>query len=64
VKFWQRRREVKLYRQWTKHAGLPPQAIPQREIPKDMTVDSEERDIGYQLRVKIINLVKKVLRVE
>ena len=58
------RREVKLYRQWTKYAGLPPQATRQREIPKDMTVDSEERDRGYQLRVKILNLVKKVLRVE
>lgn len=64
MKFWQRRREDKLFKQWTKHAGLPPQAIPPREIPKDMTVKSEEKDRGYQFRVKILNLVKKILRVE
>jgi len=64
VKFWQRRMGKKLYKQWAKHAGLPPDVIPQRETPKDMTIKGEEKDRGYLFRVKIVNLVKRILRVE
>ena len=64
MKFWQRRREEKLYRQWAEHAELPPGAIPQREIPKDMTIKGEEKGRVYLFKVKILNFVKRILRVE
>ena len=64
MKFWRRRREEKLYKQWAKHAELPSEAIPQRETPKDMPTKGEEKDRGYLFRVKIVNLVKRILRVE
>lgn len=62
--FGQRRREAKLYKQWAKHAGLPPEAIPQREVHKDVTIKGEEKDRVYLVKVKIVDLVKRVLRVE
>jgi len=64
MKFWQRRREAKLSRQWAKHAGLPPKAIPERSAPRDAAIKGEERDRFYLFRVKILNLVKWVLRLE
>lgn len=64
MKFGQRRRERKLYKQWAKHAGLPPGAIPPEETPKDMAIKSEEKDRVYLFKVKILNLVKRILRVE
>jgi len=64
VKFWRRKREEKLYKQWAKHAALPPAAIPQREAPKDMPIKGEEKDRVYLFKVKILNLVKRILRVE
>jgi len=72
MKFWQRTREKKLHRQWSKHAGLPPKAIPQRETPKDITIKAKEkdrdrdrdRDRVYLFKVKILNLVKRILGVE
>ena len=64
MKFWQRRRDEKLFKQWAKHAGLPLEAIPQREIPKDMTIKGEEKDRVYLFKVKILNLVKRILRLE
>jgi len=64
VKFWQRLREKRLYKQWAKHAALPPAALPQRETPKDMTRKGEEKDKAYLFKVKILNLVKRILRLE
>jgi len=64
VKFWQSRSGKKLYKQWAKHAGLPSDAVPQGGTPKDMTIKGEEKDRGYLFRVKIVNLVKRILRVE
>ena len=64
MKFWQRRREAKLYRQWAKHAGLSSEAIPQRETPKAVTIKGEEKDRVYLFKVKILNMVKRILRVE
>ena len=64
MKFWRRIREEKLYKQWAKHAELPPEAIHQRETPKDVTTKGEEKDRGYLFRVKIVNLVKRILKVE
>ena len=64
MKFWQRKSKEKLYRQWAKHAGLPPEAIPQGEIPKDVTIKGEEKGRVYLLRVKILSMVKRILRLE
>ena len=64
MKFWQRRREAKLSRQWAKHAGLPPKAAPQRAAPGDATTKREEKDRVYLFKVKILNLVKRILRLE
>ena len=64
MKFWRRISEEKLYKQWAKYAELPPGAIPQREIPKDITIKGEERDRVYLFKVKILNMVKRILRVE
>ncbi len=68
MKFWQRTREKKLHRQWSKHAGLPPKAIPQRETPKDIPMKAKEmdrdRDRVYLFKVKILNLVKRILGLE
>ncbi len=33
MKYLRRRREEKLYKQWSTHANLPPEAIPQSETP-------------------------------
>jgi len=63
VKFWQRRREEKLYRQWAKHAGLPREAIPQRAAPGDVTIKGGEKARVCQFKVKILNLVKRILRI-
>ena len=64
MKFWQRRREEKLYRQWAKHAGLSPEAIPQRTASKDMTIKGGEKDRVYLFKVEILNLVKRILRLD
>ena len=70
MKFWQRTREKKLHRQWSKHAGLPSKVIPQRETPKDIPMKAKEkdrdrdRDRVYLFKVKILNLVKRILGVE
>jgi hypothetical protein len=64
VKYWQRRRQERLYRQWTKHAELPPEAVPTPDMPTDMKAWVEEEGWFYRFRVGIVNLVKKVLRVD
>jgi len=38
MRFVQKRREDKLYKQWVKHDGLPSEAIPQKEVSGDMGV--------------------------
>ena len=64
VKFWQKRREKKLYKQWAEQAELPPQVLLPKKIPKGMTTKGEEKDRVYLFKIKILNLVKKILRVE
>ena len=63
MRFWKRRREEKLYKQWAKHNGLPPEAIPQREAVGDRRITREERDRTYQYREKLLAIVKKLLKV-
>jgi len=38
MRFGQKRREDKLYKQWVEHDGLPSEAIPQKEVSGDMVV--------------------------
>ncbi len=64
MKFWRRRREEKLYGQWAKHAGLPPKPIPERPALGDAIVKGEEKDRVYLFKVKILNLVKRILRID
>ena len=63
MRFWKRRREEKLYKQWAKHDGLPVEAIPQKEAVGDRRLMGEERDKTYQYREKLLAIVKKLLRV-
>jgi hypothetical protein len=64
MKFWQRRREHKLYKQWTEHAKLPPEAISHPELSTDMKMGAEEESRSYRFRVKIRDAVEKVLRLK
>ena len=63
MRFWKRRREGKLYKQWAKHNGLPPEVIQRREAVEDRRIRGEGRDRTYQYREKILAIVKKLLRV-
>jgi len=40
MRFWKRRREAKLYRQWVERAGLPPETVP-READKSEEVHAQ-----------------------
>jgi hypothetical protein len=66
MKFLQKRRQERLYKQWTKHAELPPEAAPSVEVPAEVNVKTwvEEDSWFYRFRVGILNVVKKILRLE
>ena len=59
MKYLRRKREEKLYKQWSQHANLPPEAIPQREVSKDIPVTEEKR--GLSPRILYILLGAAVL---
>ena len=42
--FFKRRGEEKLYKQWSKYASLPPEAIPEKETPRDTPAPREKRE--------------------
>jgi hypothetical protein len=66
MKFLQKRKQERLYKQWTKHAELPPEAAPSVEVPADVNVKTRVAEEGwfYRFRVGILNVVKKILRLE
>ena len=94
MKLWQQRKQRKLYRQWTKHADLPseavlerraervsssPEAVPEGrrgrigltretflspEVPTDVKAWMEEENRFYRFRVRILDIVRKILRVD
>jgi hypothetical protein len=66
MKFLQKRRQGRLYKQWTKHAELPPEVAHSVEVPTDVDVKTwvEEDGWFYRFRVGILNVVKKILRLE
>ena len=41
MKFIQKRRQDKLYKQWVKHGDLPLEAIPQKESPREVPISRE-----------------------
>jgi len=63
VRFWKRRREEKLYKQWAKHSGLPPDAIPQREVAQVGKTGWEERDRLRPYKEKLLAVIRKLLKV-
>ena len=64
MKFWRGRKRERLYKQWTEHAELPPEAIPLPEIPTDTKIGVEEESWFYRIRAGILDLVKRILRIE
>ena len=36
LNYFQRRRKERLYEQWVKRAGLPPEAVPREEVHEDV----------------------------
>ena len=42
LNYFQRRRKGRLYEQWVKKAGLPPEAIPRQEVHEDITPKVEK----------------------
>jgi hypothetical protein len=71
MKYLQKRKQGKLYKQWTKHAGLPPEVSSPPETPVDVKtepvdvkIEAEEADWFYRFRVRILDIVRKILRVE
>jgi hypothetical protein len=64
MKLWQQRKQRKLYRQWAKHADLPSEAIPLPEMPTDMKAWVEKEGRFYRFRVRILDIVRKILRVD
>ncbi len=64
MKYWQRRKQEKLYKQWAKHAELPPEAIPVSEAATYVQIHVEEESWFYRFRVSIWNAVGRILRVK
>jgi len=63
MRFWKRRREEKLYKQWVQHSGLPPGSIPQREEAQVGKMGGEERDRLRPYRERLLAVIRKLLKV-
>ena len=63
MRFWKRRREEKLYKQWVQHSGLPPGSIPQGEVAQVGEMGGEKRDRLRPYRERLLDVVKKLLNV-
>ena len=61
MRFWKRLSEEKLYKQWAKHNGLPPEAIPREEAAEGWRIGGEERGRTYRYRETLLAIVKKLL---
>ena len=64
MKFWRRRKQERLYKQWTEHAELSPEAIPPPETPTEIKAWVQEEGWFYRFRVRILDMVRKILRVD
>jgi len=63
MKFWQRRKQQRLYKQWAEHAGLPYEDVSPHEIPARIKIGAKEEDWFYRLRVRIWEAVGRILGV-
>ena len=63
MKFWQRRKQQRLYRKWAEYADLPPEAVSPHEIPSRMKMGAREEDWFYRFRVRIWEAVGRILGV-
>ena len=61
MKFWQRRKQEKLYKQWAKHDGLAPESMPPPEMPAETKIGAGEESRFYRFKVKIRDMVEKIL---
>ena len=59
MRFGSRRRQEKLYKQWAKYAGLPDEAIPQKEAPaaKPERYLNEARRPNVLRRIDVLYIV-------
>ena len=63
MKYFQRRKKRKLYRQWVERSGLSPDAIPREEVAEDMIprVDKQQYRISQvdkqQSRLNILSIL-------
>ena len=63
MKFLKRRREERLYKQWVQHDGLPPEAMPRREVAEDRRVGGERQDRLRPYKEKFVDIIRKLLKV-
>lgn len=69
MRFWKRRREEKLYKQWVQHSGLPPDSIPQQEVAQVGEMGGEGRDRRDRrdrfrpYRERLLAVIRKLLKV-
>ena len=63
MRFWKRRRDEKLYKQWVQHSGLPEGSIPQREVTQVGEMRKEERDRLRPYKERLLAVIKKLLKV-
>ena len=59
--FFKRREEDKLYQQWSKHAALPPEDIPQREVSRDIPVTKEKREMNPRVLYILLGVAIVIL---
>ena len=64
MKYLKRRKQERLYKQWSKHAELPAHAVPPPEMLDEARAWGVQESRFYRFRVRIVDMVKKVLRVE
>ena len=57
--FWSGRSKDKLYKQWSEHSGLPPEAIPKKEaVPKkEVAKETPVREGGGGQRLYILYIL-------
>lgn len=98
MKYWQRKKQERLYKQWTQHSELPPEAVPRFGEPAESGADAglsedtgglgytrpgrafepgeqgrlgmdaralvEDRGLWYRFRLLLVDVVRKILRVD
>ena len=58
-----KRRQDKLYKQWVKHVGLPPEAVPRKEALADLRTRGEGKGRFRLFKEKVLDMIKKFLKI-